>query len=227
MIKRILKKIFNELKITFIYYYYRIFRSKETFIFNGKTYYYFCHKYNTTWRNERAIEVPIIWDIVREYSRNGKRVLEVGNVLSHYFPIFHDVVDKYEVAKGVINQDVVDFKPAQRYDLIVSISTLEHVGQDEELKEHGKVLKAFENLKQCLNPRGKIIVTLPLGYNPYLDELLRKGKIKFTEQYYLKKNRSKWKEVDWNDCCNEKYDFIHHTAKALIFDIYYNQDIRL
>jgi hypothetical protein len=112
--------------------------SRKTFIFNGKTYYYFVHKYNTTWKNERAVEVPIIWDIVREHYRQGKRVLEVGNVLSHYFRIFHDVLDKYEVAEGVINQDVVDFKPAWKYDLIVSISTLEHVGWDEEPKEPEK-----------------------------------------------------------------------------------------
>ena len=182
-IQKILSYACTRLRIIFEYYYHRIFMSRKTFIFNGKTYYYFVHKYNTTWKNERAVEVPIIWDIVREHYRWGKRVLEVGNVLSHYFRIFHDVLDKYEIAEGVINQDVVDFKPTWKYDLIVSISTLEHVGWDEEPKEPEKVLKAFENLKQCLNPGGKIIVTLPLGYNPELDELLKERRMKFTKLY--------------------------------------------
>jgi hypothetical protein len=38
------------------------------------------------------------------------------------------VLDKYEQAPGVINEDVVSFSPPQKYDLIVSVSTLEHVG---------------------------------------------------------------------------------------------------
>ena len=29
-----------------------------------------------------------------------KKILEVGNVLSHYFRINHDVVDKYENRQG-------------------------------------------------------------------------------------------------------------------------------
>ena len=63
-----------------------------------------------------------------------KNIFEVGSVLSHYFPINHDVLDKYEKGHGVINQDVVDFKPHNKYDLIVSISTLEHVGFDDNTK---------------------------------------------------------------------------------------------
>jgi len=147
----------------------------------------------------------------------------VGNVLSHYFRIFHDVLDKYEVAEGVINQDVVDFKPTQKYDLIVSISTLEHVGWDEEPKEPGKVLKAFENLKQCLNPGGKIIVTLPLGYNPELDELLKERRMKFTKLYVLKKEGNRWREVTWNRCHNEEYDFKRRSAKVVIIGMYCDQ----
>jgi hypothetical protein len=54
----------------------------------------------------------------------------------------------------------------------VSISTLEHVGWDEMTREPMKILKAIENLKNLTNPKGKIVVTLPLGYNPELDRLL-------------------------------------------------------
>jgi len=95
--------------------------------------------------NERAVEIPIIWHIVRE--NKGKRILEAGNVLSHYFRVDHDIVDKYERAEDVINEDVVNFQPSKKYDLIVSISTLGHVGWDENPKEPSKILKAIEHLK--------------------------------------------------------------------------------
>ena len=45
----------------------------------------------------------------------------------------HDVLDKYEKGNNVINDDVVSFSTEVKYDLIVSVSTLEHVGWDENL----------------------------------------------------------------------------------------------
>lgn len=120
------------------------------FVFQGKKYKYFYHRYNRTWTNERAVEIPIIREIWKE--NKGKEVLEIGNVLSHYFSVNHDIVDKYEKAKSIINEDVVNLKPSKKYDLIISISTLEHVGFDEEPKEPEKILRAIENLKNLLSP---------------------------------------------------------------------------
>ena len=100
----------------------RIFigRRPETFVFRGESLRYFNHPYNITWANERTVEIPII---KREIDRHpGARILEVGNVLSHYFACEWDIVDKYENAPGVINADVVDYDPDNTYDLIISIS---------------------------------------------------------------------------------------------------------
>ena len=55
-----------------------------------------------------------------------------------YYKFEHDIVDKYEKKKGIINQDIVDYKPDKKYDLIISISTLEHVGWDETPRENYK-----------------------------------------------------------------------------------------
>lgn len=172
-----------------------------------------------TWRGERAVEVPIIWEIVKKH--HGKRILEVGNVLSHYFSVNHDILDKYEKAEGVINQDVVDFQPSEKYDLIVSISTLEHVGWDEEPRDPLKILRAIQNLKNLIASGGKMIVTLPLGYNSEMDKLLKEGKIHFTEQYYLKRisRDSKWIEVDWNDVWEAKFGSPFYAANGLIIGI--------
>jgi hypothetical protein len=55
-------------------------------------------------------------------------------VLSYYFKVDHDILDKYEIIDGVINEDVVDFNPLKRYDLIISILSLPSVGWYEDIE---------------------------------------------------------------------------------------------
>jgi len=199
---------------------YRIIGPLRTFRFQGRRYNYFYHRYNATWMNERAVEVPIIWEIVRKHQ--GEKILEVGNVLSHYFSVNHDILDKYEKAPGVINQDVMHFQPACKYDLIVSLSCLEHVGWDESPRDSTKILHAIENLGNLLAPQGKMVVTLPLGYNLEMDKFLRQGKIRFSKQYYLKRisgRSNRWKEVDWEDICDAKYNHPFLGANGVVVGI--------
>jgi len=96
-------------------------------LIRGNTYRYF-DTFRTR-HGERAVKILIVVEMVRKY--RGKNILEIGNVLSRHIKLEHDVLDKYETAKGVINEDIVDFKSEKKYDLIISISTLEHVGLDE------------------------------------------------------------------------------------------------
>jgi cyclopropane fatty-acyl-phospholipid synthase-like methyltransferase len=123
-------------------------------------------------------------EMVKKYQ--GKNILEIRNVLSHHFKFEHDILDKYEIAKGVTNEDVVDFKSEKKYDLVVSISTLEHVGWDEKPRDDLKIPRAIENLKTLITSRGgTMIITLPLGYNSALDQQLKDGIIRFSKQYNL------------------------------------------
>ncbi|MEE9378712.1 MAG: hypothetical protein V3V33_11840, partial [Candidatus Lokiarchaeia archaeon] len=174
---------------------YKKFRSSSRFKLNNKIYPYFYHNYNFTWRAERAVEIPIIIEILKR--NKGKRILEIGNVLSHYFSHKHDILDKYEKGEGVINEDIVNFYPKKKYDLIISISTLEHVGWHEAIKEPLKILNAIEHLKSYLTNKGEFVFTIPIGENPFLDNLLKENKIKFSEKYCLKKISfdNKWKQV--------------------------------
>lgn len=176
--------------------FYRLFWSGRLFTFRGVEYRYFNRGYKLTWLTERCVEVPIVLELLSAY--RGKEVLEVGNVIQHYFPLEHDVVDKYEKAPGVVNRDVVDFDSGKRYDLIVSISTLEHVGFDEYSKEPLKVDKAMDNLLVLLAPGGKMVVTVPIGYNPEVDKLLQTKWPSIADIYYLRKTswRNDWEEVD-------------------------------
>lgn len=172
-------------------------RFPRTFTWQGRRYPYFVHRYNLTWSNERAVEVPIVRDMV--LAHRGRPVLEVGNVLGHYFPVEHEVLDKFERAPGVVNADAADFRSERRYDLIASISTLEHVGWDEEPRDPEKVLRAIANLADHLAPGGRLVVTLPLGYNPPLDDLLAAGAIPWTRQTQMKRIGNVWTEVEWSE----------------------------
>ncbi len=187
----------------------------KKFVFQGKTYGYFRHRHNVTYLNERIVEIPIVWQITRRYEE--RNILEVGNVLSHYFKVNHDILDKYEIADRVINQDVVDFSPGKRYDLIISISTLEHVGWNETPKEPLKIFGAIENLRKLLNPKGEMIVTLPLGQNPVLDELIGNEELHFESMFYMKrltKNNS-WQEVNFAEVRGAEYGKPFPAANAI------------
>ena len=195
-------------KDIFRYCYHKIFKSMHNFNFNGKNYRYFYHRYNTTWKNERTVEIPIIREIMNK--KDPSTILEVGNVLSHYFPVTHDIVDKYEEGKCIINCDMLEFQSSKKYNLIVSISTLEHVGWDEYIfnkdvkwdknsLDQTKIPHVIEKMKTLLVNKGEIVVTLPVGYNKVLDKLLKENKIHFTEIYCLKRisNDNKFIEADW------------------------------
>ena len=178
------------------------FVKRATFTFKGKRYRYFYHGYNHTWVNERTIEIPL----VKELLDNTKGdVLEIGNVMNYYYPFSHDVVDKYEKGKGILNEDVVDFKIHKKYHAIVSISTMEHVGWDEKVRDATKIPRSLEHLKKHLTPKGKIFLTIPLGYNPYLDRLIAEGN-SFDEAYFFKRGLfGSWKQVSYTQVKGTPY----------------------
>jgi hypothetical protein len=130
----------------------------------------FDHPYNTTILNERAVEISAVtaWT-----AGNTGAGLEVGNVLGHYGITGHRVVDKYEVAAGVDNLDVLEITGT--YDWIVSISTLEHAGYDENPRDADKSVTAVEHLRSLLAPGGRMWISVPLGHNPTLDEYVMAG----------------------------------------------------
>jgi hypothetical protein len=192
--RRIKNHIKNIPTVHLPYLYNKLFKSGRTFVFQQKKYRYFIREYNTTWCTERAVEIPVVMGLLQEKKGN---VLEVGNVLSHYFSFKHDIVDKYEKGEGVINEDVTNLSLKGTYDVIVSISTLEHVGWDEKAGiidsvDKQKISLAIANLKALLKPQGILMFTVPLGYNTWLDELIRERKLDVEKQFFLKRVAKDW-----------------------------------
>ena len=191
-------------------------RPARTFQYCGETYTYLAHKSNTTWANERAVEIPIVKRLLERSA--GRRVLEVGRVLSHYGPVSHDVPDKYEEAPGVILEDVVSFRPAVKYDLIVSISTLEHVGYDEDTQDPTKILDAIDNLVQnCLTGTGRFVFTIPVGYNPALDRFIDEGRLPLDAmRCLLRTDPRTWRESSWEEARRCPFDSETPSANAIV-----------
>lgn len=209
------RKILNAFSPLIVY-----IKPKKFFIFLNQKLPYFNHKYNLAWKNERTIEVPLVWSVIKNY--HGKNILEVGNVLSHYFSVNYDILDKYEKSRGVVNKDVVDFKPSHKYDLIVSISTLEHVGFDDSVNDPTKIIKAIKNLREnCLKLGGKMIITMPIGYNPEMDALLFTDKLSFDKEFYFDKyKRNEWKEIPKREARTSKYQHRFNVgANAIVIGI--------
>ncbi len=194
-------------------------RSPKKFEFDGKSYLSFSHNYNRTWGNERAVEVPIVWKAVQSFQ--GKRILEFGNVLSHYFKVNHPIIDKYENGKKIIPVDIVDFRSEEKFDLVISISTLEHVGWDETPQENGKAVYALDVLKSSVNKGGQLIFTVPVGHNPHLDQYLRKEYHGF-KLSFLKRQSP---ENDWVQIFDESIWACHYgspfpAANGLVIGFY-------
>lgn len=140
------------------------------FTFEGRRFRFVFRDYNRTWRNERQVELPIARQAIRGVG--PRDILEVGNVLSHYQKVRHIVVDKYERALGVTNQDFLDFAPGRQFARVVAISTFEHIGWDEPDRDAGKFHAAMRHARDLVAPGGRLLVTLPLAYNPEVDAFL-------------------------------------------------------
>jgi hypothetical protein len=188
-----------------------------SFELGGDRYEYLHHRHNFTWLNERAIEVPIGARAVAA-APAGARVLEVGNVLGHYGTARpRDVLDKYERGPGVVNSDVLDFRPADRYDLIVSLSTLEHVGWDEEPRDPERAVAAIAHLRELLAPGGTLLATVPVGYHPELDRAIREGRTGFDAVSALRRDPGGgWREVAPAEVWDTPYDRLLYEAGGVL-----------
>jgi hypothetical protein len=150
---------------------------EQSFILQGKSFDYFDHPYNCTRVNERAVEVAVGLALAQQAGNPlVGAILEVGAVLPHYRPGWpcdgHTCIDLMEAYPGVIQADVLTWQPAGVFDLILCISTLDH------LQNADEVYTALARMQGWLAPGGLMVVTLPYGQpqtvggGEWLDRLL-------------------------------------------------------
>ncbi len=189
---------------------------RRQFQFRDHTLDYFYHPYNATWAGERIIEVSIAKSYLDAWA--GKRILEVGNVMSHYFPIQHEIVDKFEPGPNILNEDILRFNPSHTYDLILSISTFEHIGFDDDSgSENSKIEEALQKCRSMLKPEGLLIITVPLGYNPDLDRLIRENRLNAVQKYYfVRTGATEWLACDQATAFQHPYKSRFPYANSLL-----------
>ena len=197
----------------------------SSFIYNGRLYQLEGD------HGERAIEVPIVYDIIKDIP--DADILEIGNVLRGWVKGYgrimnHTVVDKYDKGGGIIQSDIVNYIPSNLFKFVICISTLEHVGNDSpELYDENKTLAAFDVMKKCLVVDGVLIVTWPLGYNKNLDTHFDVGKLDFTYVDYMKlvDRQRRWYQCEYKDIRGSKYNFPYPAGNGLIIGYYVNYEV--
>lgn len=166
---------------------------------------------NNLMHSERPVELAIAKRVMDDYQ--GQYILEVGNTLKQYMDGYQIVVDKFDASGGVYAVDIMDFKPPGKFDLVISISTIEHVGWDEDcenrlpeaLRDTGKSLRAIEHMKSLRKPGGLLVVTWPFGFHPELDRQVIDGRLAMEEKFFLKRTSiDTWEECDADDAYSRK-----------------------
>jgi len=168
----------------------------DTFGFGGQTLPYLRHPYNRAGENMRSVEVPIALSFLR--GREWDRILEIGNVLSHYGRIDWPVIDIREKGPGVINVDIMTWQPAEPFDLVLSVSTLEHIGHGRyaDLTASTTPADALTRIRSWLAPGGEALLTVPVRYNELLDRQLAEDALPVEEVRCMRRvsEHNEWAE---------------------------------
>ena len=126
--------------------------------------------------NERIVEVPWVFRALHALAPSA-RVLDVGSVEStvalslaalgyrvtaldlRTYPLSHPNLD-------VVTSPIEDFEPAELYDAVLCISTIEHIGLGWYGGGHGAPdadRMALDHLRALVRPGGTLVLTTPYG----------------------------------------------------------------
>ena len=197
----------------------------DYFQFNGRELTYFHHPYNRAGENMRTVEVPIVYDFICD--REWDRILEIGNVLSHYMRIDWPVLDMREQGSGIINADLMSWQPERPFDCIISISTLEHIGHGRYANMTGPTTpaQALKHILAWLAPGGEALLTVPLRYNALLDDQIIAHELQADGIYYMQRMSpsNKWLQVKLEDALAAQRPEGYRWPVAMAA-IYYKQE---
>jgi len=113
--------------------------------------------------------------------------------------------------------------PREKYDCVISISTIEHVGlggYGDPIEKDGDKI-AVAKLLASIKPGGKLIVSVPFGKSTIQRNMRiynHNGLCKFipnieTERFFFKSNRwGEWTEVTWREIDDLEYEDYYKIA---------------
>ena len=134
------------------------------FKFEGKEFEYVHHEHNRTRINERAVELPLVEYFLNEYPD----CVEIGAVSPYYFEGRHLIYDLTDNHPRSAKKDAIEVSVYDQ--ALLSVSTIEHIGHDfGDIKDE---MKAIRLLDKWLAQSGPYLITWPLGFNLFLDQML-------------------------------------------------------
>ena len=88
-----------------------------------------------------------------------------------------------------------------------------------------KIIQVLNNLRSMLSRNGKIIFSVPLGYNPYMDDIIIHEKLNLNEQYYFKRisKGNQWKESKLNKTNLDLFNKPYQNGNGIIVGIIINK----
>jgi hypothetical protein len=153
---------------------------QTSFVFRGKRYRYnrIAHHNQTA----TCVEIPIAFAFLNRWLRPRARICEVGNMLSHFESHLSDlcglhrrkIFDRREGGPGVDPRELLELPPRPRFDLVVSLAKVEHLGQLEQLDSNEQLsrpaqgrreapLEAIARMYDLLVDGGRALVSAPFG----------------------------------------------------------------
>ena len=99
------------------------------------------------------------------------------------------------------------------------LSTFEHIGFDEEVRDPDKVPRAIAHVTGLLAPGGELLISAPLGYNVALNALAQRNELGFDEMLFLKRvsDDNRWIEVSASEATGAQYGSPFPAANAVLF----------
>jgi hypothetical protein len=197
--------------------------------------------------DERVVEYP--WVLSRSLDW-GLRILDAGSTLNNPLLLNHSSLNEKELFIYSLAHDYMERRPRVSYisgdlretilrdqiiDVVVCISTLEHIGldntflytQDQRYQENGPLdYKAvLAEFRRILKPRGRLLITVPFGKAlqlQWLQQFNRQGIEKIISEFggkvlalsYFKYDPSGWVHSTAAECGECEYFDIHAKGKC-------------
>ena len=147
------------------------------------------------------------------------RVLEVGNVLSHYRDQRHLIIGSLRTGTRRPEPRRLELDGLGRFALIVAISTLEHVGLDERTARSGQVGARRTRAARVAGPGWTAGADGAGGYNRQFDAAIRCGGLPIANLAALRREAGSdtWVQVEPEAAFAAPYDFLLYRARAVVF----------
>lgn len=166
---------------------------------NNTSFDYFKHNYNSTWTNERHIEVSLGIYFINKFNFN---CIEIGAVMPYYDYTSKLVIDPRDDYQNCYRINALDHSYINEN--VLSISTIEHFKIDEfNRTDYDSIICLYKIINEAKN----YLITWPIGYNKILDNFTKLSNI---PRFIIKRKNieNEW-EID-EDVNN--FDYIYNDA---------------